>query len=545
MDNYCDPPSAMIPGSVVWAYLRDSGGEEQENSVDQQKGEIRTYCQAHGLVLERIFEDRARSGGSTNARESFLELIDLATSKGKHPDGILVWDYARFSRDFSDARYYIEGIRRNGVMVHSLTNPIPGGEFSWLFEDVIHFSNQEKRRQMSRDIRRAKKALVDKGFSAGGEPARGYKLEYEIISVKRNGEDRRAARWVPDFELWDVCRLAWEMRAKGASYGEIQLATKGLIYRTKNSWPTFFSNESYLGIGKAGELRIPDHHQAMVTQEVWEAVQEVKRGAPRFGELGHIHSPRRVSNPSLLSGLTRCVECGSAMVVSRERKKNYAYYICGKKVRESGLSKTCSSRKVNARKAEKAILGVVVKQILTPDFLRSLIEDVRKQAFETDNFTEEIGRIRAALTVNERSISNLVGMGEIAGIEAVRDRLYERKVEKIRLSEELRQAEAKRTASQVEISDEALALVLERWRSRFDGSGSPEEVGELRRDLAMFVNSIDLGYNFARIWYKFPSGPNTDKNRVDGLELSGSIARLPDFLGMAIPCVRPLVISWE
>jgi hypothetical protein len=39
MPDYIVPPTTLPPGSVVWGYLRDSGGDAQEQSVHQQKAE--------------------------------------------------------------------------------------------------------------------------------------------------------------------------------------------------------------------------------------------------------------------------------------------------------------------------------------------------------------------------------------------------------------------------------------------------------------------------------------------------------------------------
>ena len=57
MPNYISPPQELKPGSTVWAYLRDSGGDGQEQSIPQQKAEIQEYCQEHGLLLIHVFAD--------------------------------------------------------------------------------------------------------------------------------------------------------------------------------------------------------------------------------------------------------------------------------------------------------------------------------------------------------------------------------------------------------------------------------------------------------------------------------------------------------
>ena len=177
------------------------------------------------------------------------------------------------------------------MVVHSLTDPIPDGHYGRLIEGLIDFTNEEKRRQTSRDVKRSLAALVKQGYSAGGFPPRGYKTEKHIIGRKRDNTPRTVSKWIPDPELWDFVKLAWKMRAEGSSYSEITKATKGKLYKTKNSWPTFFDNKTYLGIGKCGELEVPDHHEAVVSQEIWDAVQAQKEASPWYGKTGHPNHP--------------------------------------------------------------------------------------------------------------------------------------------------------------------------------------------------------------------------------------------------------------
>ena len=75
MPDYIAPPTTLPPGSLVWGYLRDSGGDAQEQSVPQQKAELTSYCQHYGLVIAHIFADVAKSAASVVGRDAFLERV--------------------------------------------------------------------------------------------------------------------------------------------------------------------------------------------------------------------------------------------------------------------------------------------------------------------------------------------------------------------------------------------------------------------------------------------------------------------------------------
>ena len=158
---------------MVWAYLRDSGGDGQEQSVPQQKAEIEAYCRRHNLVLVHIFADVAKSGGSIVGRDAFNDLIDMVKDPDMRPRGLLLWNFARFARDLDDSSFYKALIRKQGVVIHSLTDPIPEGEWGRVVEALIDITNQEKRRQTSRDV-----------FVCISFPARSLRLELYLLPGK-------------------------------------------------------------------------------------------------------------------------------------------------------------------------------------------------------------------------------------------------------------------------------------------------------------------------------------------------------------------------
>jgi hypothetical protein len=57
---------------------------------------------------------------------------------------------------------------------------------------------------------------------------------------RAGGEPRIVGRLVPDPEMWDRAKLAWEMRHQGIEIGKIHKATR--LYKNKNGYTNFFSN---------------------------------------------------------------------------------------------------------------------------------------------------------------------------------------------------------------------------------------------------------------------------------------------------------------
>ena len=504
--EYIPPPPTLPPGSRVFAYLRDSGGRDQEQSVSQQRADIAAYCKQYGLYLdpEYIFADVARSGGTTKGRDQFEAMLAAAADPQTRPVGLLVWSLSRFSRDVDDSAFYKAFLRRLGVVIHSLIDNIPEGLAGRILESVKDFSNADLLEQMGIQIKRALETNVRNGYAAGGFAPKGYLAEKVTIGKKRDGTPRIVSRWIPDPDLFPLAVLAWKLRSQGKGYGEITKATEGRLYTNAGCWTTFFANESYLGIGKCGDLKIPDHHAAAVSLEDWQKVQVLrKEKAARLRGLTH---PRRIRYPSLLAGLAVCVHCGAAMVHHHRgaARSKYTYYVCGARDRKHGMKACPACRQVNGRKADTAILEAFLSRVLTPTFLEELFEETRLQLTDAGTLREELKRKRDNLNEIKQAIHNLLDLAEAFGSGAAKDRLKEREIEKAVLEAEVKSLETRLDNSSVEINPEALQIALAAWVGELAGIQAAGDVAALRAFLARFIRKIELGYNQAKIYYTFP-----------------------------------------
>ena len=515
-DQYSPPPPGLPAGARVWAYLRDSGGPSQEQSIDQQEQEIIAYCKRHSLVIVQIFRDVARSGGSTIGRDAFMSMMDLSEDEMSRPQGLLIWNFARFARDYNDSVYYKATLHRRGVIVHSLTDQIPADDFAGrIVETVINLANEEKRRQTSRDVKRGLKSLVSKGF-APGVPPRGYMAVKVTIGERRDGTPRIVSKWEPDPVLSEYVKIAWQLRAEGKSYREISKATHNKLYSSNNSWVSFFRNKSYLGYGISGDLEIHDHHEPLISFELWEAVQRIREAHPFYGKKGSLNHPRRVGNPTILSGFTYCLECGSMMTHSTGNKKHpWNNYLCGIKGRRGFTA--CKSRRVGARNVETKIIAAVLSHILTQKYLSEVIEETKKQFDSTAEIERQIKAAKRTLEDLDIAIQRTLNTIEKTGSQAAQDRLKQREAERAQVKGEIERLSLQLATAQTEITPEAMKIILTTWRDQFDKLQETGNVREIKAWLMQFISRIELGYNKARIFYTYPM--------IDFLQNDSSIAR--------------------
>lgn len=499
-DYIYPPPQTLPPGSEVIAYMRDSGGPNQQDSIGQQMRVIQDYCKTYGLLLSRVYAETA-SGRKTKNRDQFLEMCETIPTRPAdlRPRGLLLWAYSRFSRDIIDFNYYLFGLIKNGLVIHSITEQIPEGIAGQMLLQVKAYTNADYSIQLGKQIKRSIHARVQEGYNNGGTPPKGYTIQrIEIPNTRRaNGMPRIGVKWIPDPILAPLVRRAWELRAQGVSYSEISKATDGKLYTSINGWVTHFRNESYLGIGKAGELRISDHHEALITHELWEAVREVEKHNKK------IFNHRRQKFPSLLAGMAYCIHCGASMVI--HTSKGYRSYICGKRDRKKGFADCPNSKRVNAAKAEGLILETVFTRILSPAFVEEIIADIESELADAGKIDREIGEANNALIHVERSITRLIELTETTGeISEIKTRMIELKRQQAEYTARIRELKAAQDQARLQLTPEALGFVFDTWRDQIRNAAERGEISTARKMLYQFVKRIDLAYNKAVIHYTYP-----------------------------------------
>lgn len=493
----CESP--LPPGALVWGYARDSGGEAQELSVQQQERAIRGYCDHSSLVLVHVFKDEARPGSSVVSRDAFDDLVHLAHQEPPPVDGIIVWSLSRFARNLLDAQFHKADLRRRGYELISLSDNLPDGDYAPIIEALIDWKNERFLKDMSRDVKRGLRDLVRQGYAPGGSPPVGYKAEKVTIGRRRDGSPHVVSRWVPDPGKAGQVRKAWRMKATGATYPKIHEATR--LYGSKGSYASMFANETYRGVLKCGDLRIEGGLEALVDEETWKAVQARRRAHARLLRTPREH-PRRKSSPYLLSGLAVCADCGAAMTGGTDnvdRGCPWPYYLCGRKKREGW--KSCLTGRVNGRVLEQAVLGAVIGRVLTPGYVLALVKEVDATlALDEADIGREIDGVRQQLADVEKAIDNLLDLAERYGAEAAGARLMMREAEHGELARRQRGLERQRELHRLQVDPEVVKVVLAGMRGTLEG----DDLQAKRVLLKRFVERVEVSKESARLRYTFP-----------------------------------------
>jgi DNA invertase Pin-like site-specific DNA recombinase len=395
----------MPTNTLYAAYLRDSGGEEQELSIEQQEKEIRAWCIQKGYILTAVFKDEARPGSSTVAREAFQAMMHHFRSGAAQEQGIIIWKFSRFARDIDDAQFYKADLRRRGYQILSMKDSVPDGLDGRFFEAAIDWMNARFLDDLSTDVKRGLRHLVSEYGGVPGTPPRGFMREPIQIGAHRDGKPHIVHKWVPDPETWDRACLAWQMREKGASYTDIRIAT-GNLYTTNSGIKHFFQNRIYRGELHYGDQIITDYVKPMVSEETFQTVQNLNTARSLKKGAKDMNHPRRIASNYILSGMVRCAQCGALMngETIKNKKKNHTahYYACS----NMKLKRGCRAPVIPRRTLEKVVLDELTGYLSDPQNIKNIQEEYTDRK-STENveieeakrkLTIELGTVKAGIT---------------------------------------------------------------------------------------------------------------------------------------------------
>jgi DNA invertase Pin-like site-specific DNA recombinase len=511
MTDKCPLP----PGSRVVGYFRDSGGDEQERSVDQQRRVAEEYCQLHHLVLVRVFVDQARPGSTVVGRDGFDDLIRFCRQSApsakrrapEAPDGILLWDLKRFARDRLDNAFFKADLRRRGYTVIFLSDNIPDGGVGHVYEAMLEWKAEQDLQDISKDVKRGLSDLVGTRGLDGkylglcpGKPPTGFKGEPYTLGVKRDGTPRIVQRWVPDPETWDLCRQAWEMRVNGASYREVH--EKAHILGAIGSYATFFRNRIYTGTLVYSGEEYEDFVPRLVPDEWFEQVQAKRK--QRFR-----HTKRHRESDYLLSGLLQCAARGETLagdsVPARAdagdgyKRRRYRRYVCLRW--KSRRDCDCEMHYVNAKAIEAAVLDKLVEDVLQPEHLLRVLKDAQPDEEARLELERDQRRLEAKLADAEQVLDRLLDAVERGGYSAsLETRLGQRERERTELQTELSAVQRQLAQTEVEVP----IAVVEDFCYNVREALEVGDAADVRALLRTFIVRIEIKRNRGRMIYTFP-----------------------------------------
>ena len=316
----------------VAAYCRVSTEEEeQQNSFEVQVAYYTDKITHHeGWQLAGIFADDGISGVSTKKREQFNKMIELC--RKKKIDLILTKSISRFARNTLDCIKHVRILKSWGIPVIFEKENIDTSNMNseMILTCLSSFAQAESESTSSR-VRWGKRQSMKEGRVT---------MQYQKLLGYERGPDGKP-QIVP--EQAEIVRFIYQRYLAGDPLRSIkeQLEAQGCLTAAgKSKWvisniKSILTNEKYCGdallqktfikdciskkvipnTGQLDKVLIQDHHEAIVSHELFDAVQlELARRKAREGGTRRSTPTglRKYSGKYALSNLLFCGECGTA-----------------------------------------------------------------------------------------------------------------------------------------------------------------------------------------------------------------------------------------
>lgn len=434
------PGTNSIPGTAA-AYIRVSDDKQDEYSPDSQLKLIRDYAKRNGYYVpdEFVFYDDGISAKTAAKRPKFIEMIGIAKQKNPPFDKILVWKFSRFARNQEESIVYKSLLRKNGVEVISISEPLIDGAFGSLIERIIEWMDEYYLVRLSGEVKRGMKEKASRG---------------EAMSGRVFGYLPKDGTLFPHTEEAPLVRMIFDdyLNGKGARQIATKLQQLGVktirgndpdnrfvdyvlhnpVYCGKVRWSTDGCAASKRDYNNENIMLVNGSFEPIISEQTFNAAQnKIADQKKRYPKYQRNEAPTEY----MLRGLVRCDSCGATLTLQRASKAlqchNYARGSC--KV----------SHSIAIAKANKTVIEALQYAVDHLDF--NILPDEEKHTPE--DYSKPLAALRKKLARTKEAYINGV------------DTLEEYKENKQRITEEIAKLEKKQAANTAlpEVDKEAFA----------------------------------------------------------------------------------------
>lgn len=364
-------------------YLRKSRAEEHmslDAVLKRHLSDLQEYAEKYGFLVndEDIYKEVV-SGESLFSRPQMLRLME-AVSAGKY-EAVLVMDMQRLGRGgMYDQGFILDTFKDSETLIvtperiYDLTK-----EMDEEAAEMQTFLSRSEYRMITKRLRRGTLHSVKNGAYMANAPF-GYKKVRinKTPSLEIIPEEAECVRQI--FQLYadgnGCTKIEQAVNAMGFhgrrgsrfNRNTIRLILDNPVYIGKVRWDKTSTVKSGIGAERqkkvvynsAEKIRIIDgHHPAIISQELWDAVQARRKSNYFYVDNKHVASP--------LAGMVHCSKCGRLMNM-QGKNKGVPYLLCPTKGCSAGAKFSFVEQEVLRQLEDMAYrLEIEIAKEDTPD----------------------------------------------------------------------------------------------------------------------------------------------------------------------------------
>ena len=443
--------------------------------------------------------DEGITGTSTKKRAAFNRMIADA-HMGKF-QLILTKEVSRFSRNILDTISYTRELKALGVGVVFMNDGInslePDAE---LRLSIMGSMAQEESRKTSSRVKWGQTRRMEQGV-VFGRSLLGYDVKDGKMTINRSGaEIIRQIFYKYGVEKKGTSVIARELREAGYKTlsGNAKWSNTYIIKVLKNEkyvgdlvqkktiTPDYLSHTKKYNHGEEEMVVIRNHHEPIISRELWDIVQSELKKRDRKGDYGGGHSNRYV-----FSGKIKCGECGASFVSRKKNRKDgtsYRRWGCFTATTEGNRHEDIQGNEVGCD------IGKMLRDELAMDILKQSLASLQ---MDVDGIIQNVTDIAMEAIRAEE------------GQETDRPETLEYQIEQLTK----KKADVLDAFFSRQITKDEMKLVNERYdreldalRARLDAAHSREGVAyepeDLRKDVERQITAIVRGKTDSETFYK-------------------------------------------
>ncbi len=361
-----------LKGAIGYCRVSTRKQGEKDSSIPAQRADLSERAAADGFQLVRWFGEE-QSGKTIDERLEMVKLIEWARKNKGQVKRLYVRDYKRFSRSQEDMFILFRELRKAGVEVVAISNPLTEDDaVNALLIGVYSGVGQMERMIYGRNVRSSQRNALCRGYW----PFNRVPL---ALRRQRTTNHRGAHRFVLviNEEEAAVVRRIYTLYISGDGYKRIaaQFTKERVLGRTWNHRfiGRLIRNPVYRGAAAMnGSVLLEGAFPAVVSRETWrkaEAMRKARHRAPR--EVGRLNTGQN----GVFVPVLRCGVCGGPMRVNRggsERSGWKFYYACSRRFDDK---ESCTGLTARVDQLDPLLLDHIEDEVLTPENVRTVIEE--------------------------------------------------------------------------------------------------------------------------------------------------------------------------
>ena len=383
-------------------------------------------------------------------------------------DVVLIWKFDRFARNRFDSANYKMILKKNGVHLISVMEPIAEGSQGILVETLLEGMAEYYSAELSEKVIRGQTENALKGKCTGGTGTIGYKIDedkfYHLDPLTSPLVLEAFQRYDNGEKMVEIVNFLNDKGVRNMQGGKM----------THSSVNTMLKNRRYIGELSFRDIVVPDAIPAIVPKDLFDRVQkrmDKNKRAPACG---------KADEEYLLTTKLFCGKCGTLMggeSGTSHMGNTYYYYKCGKAKRHGKAH--CDLKAIRKEPLERFVVETAIKVIFSDEIIERLI-DLIMEAQQQENTRLPV--LKEQLRDTEKRLANLLEAIE-QGIltPTTKQRLDELEARKEALNTSILEEELKKPV----LTREWIRFWLEKFRKGDVGSTEHQ-----RQIIDTFVNSV-------------------------------------------------------